>query len=71
MPRPNGNGPTLWGSRANGPVGWTVTVVSVLMLVAALYMYETREQPGAASSPPNAAGGSGSQSPAGLAAPSK
>ncbi|MET4278787.1 MULTISPECIES: hypothetical protein [unclassified Bradyrhizobium] len=32
-------GPTLWGSRANGPVGWIVSVVSILMLVAALYLY--------------------------------
>ncbi|OSI65444.1 hypothetical protein BSZ22_31615 [Bradyrhizobium canariense] len=39
MTPPKENGPTLWGSRANGPVGWIVSVVSILMLVAALYLY--------------------------------
>ncbi|MET3971368.1 hypothetical protein ACVWXN_000078 [Bradyrhizobium sp. i1.4.4] len=68
MPQPNGNGPSLWGSRAKGPVGWIVSIVSVLMFVVALYLYATS---GAPNSPPNATGGSSDHSPARLPAPSK
>jgi hypothetical protein len=39
MTDPTGNGPSLWGSRANGPVGWLVGVVSIAMLIITLYLY--------------------------------
>jgi hypothetical protein len=68
MPQQNGNGSSLWGSRANGPFGWTVSVVSVLMLIVVVYMYATS---GAPRSPPNATGGSSNQSPARLSTPNK
>ena len=39
MTYPNGKRPTIWGSNASGPVGWIVGIVSVLMLIVALYLY--------------------------------
>lgn len=71
MPHPNGNGPTLWGSRANGPVGWIVSVVSVLMLIVALYLYAVRERASAPSKSPNATSRLSNSSPTRPSAPSK
>lgn len=64
MPEQKGNGPTLWGSRASGPVGWIVSVVSVLMLIVALYLYAVREEAGAPSKLPNGTTGLSKPSPA-------
>jgi hypothetical protein len=54
----DGNRPNLWGSRANGPVGWIVSVVCVLMLIVAVYLYAVREDVSAPGRPPNATSGS-------------
>lgn len=64
MPQPKENGPTLWGSRASGPVGWIVSVVSVLMLIVALYLYAGWEDVGAPSKLPNGTPGLSNPSPA-------
>jgi hypothetical protein len=71
MTYPDQNGTTLWGSNANGPVSWIVTVVSVLMLIVALYLYETREKASVPSKSPNATSEPGNPSPKHRAGPRK
>ena len=71
MTYPNGKRPTIWGSNASGPVGWIVGIVSVLMLIVALYLYAVREKTGAPDKSPNATSGASNPSPVRPAVPGK
>lgn len=71
MTDPDRNRPSVWGSRATGPVGWIVSVVCVLMFVIAVYFYTTREDASAPGTSPTAASGSGHSPSARPALPNK